>query len=117
MWNTRCTDCYNADRLVDGRPVEITPLATDTSATENLLEVTDRRAGRSNPSVTSRCGSSLLLLTCALLMPSLFQRLPLFSKNSVENCFHSAGDNPAWATIDLEEETEVTSITITGRSQ
>ena len=38
-------------------------------ATKNLLEDTDR-LGRRNPSVPSRCGSPLLLLTCALLMTS-----------------------------------------------
>ena len=45
-------------------------------ATKNLLEVTDGlrrplyKGGRRNPPVTSRCGSPLLLLTCALLMTS-----------------------------------------------
>ena len=60
------------------RPVRKSPLAT-----KNLLEDTDglRRppleGGRRNPSVTSRCGSPLLLLTCALLTTSLFQRLKI----------------------------------------
>lgn len=61
VWNSRCTDCYNADRAVDGL-------------------------------------------------------LPLHSKNSVENCFHSDSEATNWMTIDLEEETEVTSITISGRT-
>ena len=49
-------------------------------ATKNLLEVTDglRRPPFYNPPATSRCCSPLLLLMCALLMPSLFQRLPAF---------------------------------------
>ena len=47
-------------------PVRKSPLAT-----KNLLEDTDGlRRPPFNPSVPSRCGSPLLLLTCALLMTS-----------------------------------------------
>ena len=36
-----------------------------------------KKGGQRNPSVTSRCGSPLLLLTCALLMTSSHSEGPL----------------------------------------
>ena len=54
------------------RPVNGTPLATENllEDTDGLLRLSSKEDGRRNPSVTSRCGSLLLLflLTCALLM-------------------------------------------------
>ena len=48
-----------------------------------------RRGGRRNSSVTSRCGSPLLLLTCALLMTSWHSHRP--NKTKLGRCSSSPG--------------------------
>ena len=49
-----------------------------------------RRGGRRNPSVPSRCGSPLLLLTCALLMTSSHSEGQRAGLSGVRDAIHDA---------------------------